>query len=1088
LDKGDRRIVYLDTAAGGDGRVTLENAELPGVATWTVDADHGSLPRFRPAFEAYRELLNTGSTKQLRQIIASDIARGPAAVPAEAMARSRPARLTFSEAPPQNELDVLSSGMARAPRPTPPPSSLRINIENADLTYISEPLLIGHYRSSRLSGAEAVMNRALNGAMSASLQRGLYPTGPGTYQAFLNAMTNPSNPWQLPRPEAVIVAGLGPEGELRGSDLVSTVRQAVIGWAQRLTERTPVPAGFALAATLLGSGGSGITAGQSAQMIAQGVREANEQLAEVSTVPPRWPRVDQLKIIELYLDRANEAWNALQALAASAPARYSVGSTIVQGTGWLRRPVDAGYRGSDYDFISALIVRTEDDTDEIGYTINSKRARNEVRPQPMQVRLISNLMKSASDSTKTDTQIGRTLFTLLVPADLEPFLGGSAATMLELDEGTSAIPWEILESPTSSDRQKPWAIRTKLLRKLRTATPTIAVNSATADDGILVIGDPACDRSIYPRLFGARREAQEVADCLTKATSQFSDRAPSAQARVTSVISGPNPGDPEPDATTVINEVFPKWWRIIHVAGHGEPPIADGKHIDTRGVVLSEGSFLGAKEIAALRVKPELVFVNCCHLATDDPDRQLKPTNYDRAQFASGVAHALIKGGVRCVIAAGWAVDDAAASVFAKAFYKALLGGARFIDAVGTARENAYACGCNTWAAYQCYGDPDWQFRPTTGDAQSPTSWLGQEFSSIASAQLLLLALEQIAVQSEYQGTPADVQASRLRYLEATFGQYLDRGDVAEGFGKAWSKSGHFAESIAWYERARQAQDGRASLVAVEQLANAKIRQAWNNIKDDPAPSAAAIGQARDAIKEASDLLDTLLALAPTYERESIYGSAFKRLAMLETKAGRTAQEKAAIGRMWQHYRAAEMIARKTQTHPIFYPAMNRIAAQLVLYGGTKPLKDGEFKVVRKSMASVSPDFWSVVGQTELDVFVSIANGRLSQNLDSLVKDFRKHHARVSNPRMWGSVLDNATFVLSGYGRLASQSERTAGDQLLGELKLLVGATTPAPPGKSTVIRRTPKLRPKGGKHAAKAKRHRGSDLAGPGSSTERGR
>jgi len=32
----------------------------------------------------------------------------------------------------------------------------------------------------------------------------------------------------------------------------------------------------------------------------------------------------------------------------------------------------------------------------------------------------------------------------------------------------------------------------------------------------------------------------------------------------------------------------------------------------------------------------------------------------------------------------------------------------------------AYALGGNTWAAYQCYGDPDWQFRWETADAQRP--------------------------------------------------------------------------------------------------------------------------------------------------------------------------------------------------------------------------------------------------------------------------------------------------------------------------------------------------------------------------------
>ncbi len=264
---------------------------------------------------------------------------------------------------------MLAPAAAPAASPTPPAASLSITVVNGDLTYIAEPMLIGHYRSLRLTGAEAVMNRALNEAMSASLQRGLYPTSSGTHQVFMNAEVDPDNPWQqLPRPEAVIVAGLGAEGELRGSDLVNTVRQAVIGWAQRLTERDPIPAGFTLATTLLGSGGSGITAGQAAQLIAQGVREANEQLAddgsvpprplaEHSDIPPRWPRVDQLTIIELYLDRASEAWNALQTLASSASALYTVSPTIARATGALRRPAEAGYRGADYDFVSALVAK-----------------------------------------------------------------------------------------------------------------------------------------------------------------------------------------------------------------------------------------------------------------------------------------------------------------------------------------------------------------------------------------------------------------------------------------------------------------------------------------------------------------------------------------------------------------------------------------------------------------------------------------------------------------------------------------------------------------------------------------------------------
>src|SRR6185295_19115341 len=110
-------------------------------------------------------------------------------------------------------------------------------------------------------------------------------------------------------------------------------------------------------------------------------------------------------------------------------------------------------------------------------------------------------------------------------------------------------------------------------------------------------------------------------------------------------------------------------WRIVHIAGHGELPSENGT---AGGVVLSTGTFLGPDEIATMRVVPELVFVNCCHLAARSVDQLLAadaPQGYDRVAFASGVAEALIKIGVRCVIAAGWAVDDVAAGTFATTFY-----------------------------------------------------------------------------------------------------------------------------------------------------------------------------------------------------------------------------------------------------------------------------------------------------------------------------------------------------------------------------------------------------------------------------------
>src|SRR5580658_4129434 len=94
-------------------------------------------------------------------------------------------------------------------------------------------------------------------------------------------------------------------------------------------------------------------------------------------------------------------------------------------------------------------------------------------------------------------------------------------------------------------------------------------------------------------------------------------------------------------------------WRIVHIASHGEllaPNVAPG------GIVLSNGLFLGSNEIGGMRVVPELIFVNCCHLAARSGDQLLADSQQasGRARFASGVAEQLINIGVRCVIAAGW--------------------------------------------------------------------------------------------------------------------------------------------------------------------------------------------------------------------------------------------------------------------------------------------------------------------------------------------------------------------------------------------------------------------------------------------------
>ncbi|MDH5538198.1 MAG: CHAT domain-containing protein, partial [Rhizobacter sp.] len=817
-------LYYLDAADDGDGRVTRDSALLPGVAAWQLRCGHSELPSEAGAYEAYLELLENGQTQRLQRVAAAGAAsRGAAGLaPSKALVRSRPSRVRRSPVRPPEVLDevfnpdrLLAEDFIPARR-----AALRVSVNNANLKFISKTLMLGHYAASTLTGAEHVVDYFIGGAMSASLAAGLYPEATGSHQMFVNTRHDPDSPLALPRPPHVVVVGLGEEGKLRSAQLTRTVRQATLAWAQRVAE-TPGQgaAHFELAATLVGSGGSGISVGMSAQAIAQGVREANDKLADGG-----WPQVSHLQLIELYLDRATEAWRALQLLGEAAPGHYAPAAAVSIGAGALRRPLDTGYRGTAYDFISAVTERGDDDEPRIVYTADTKRARSEVRAQAAQSRLVGELVKRASNDANRDTEIGRTLFQLLVPVEMESSLGGSGEMLLELDDGTAAIPWELLDAPDNGRgaSNQPWAIRSKLLRKLRTVEFRNQVSDARIEDDVLVIGEPLCDPALYPPLPGARAEAESVRDALS---GQLGLDA----SRVHALISTSN--SPGPDAAEVTGALLARRYRIVHIAGHGEPELLrEGKAPKMRGVVLSNDTYLGPHEVAAMRTVPELVFLNCCHLAAD-AGKLLKP--YDRSSFAAGVAKQLIRIGVRCVVAAGWAVEDGAANAFAAAFYHSLLRGQRFMDAVHAARLAAREISPhgNTWAAYQCYGDPDWAWRRGADPLRRAAAPVADEFVGIASPVQLSLALETLAVRSNTQGADPDLQREKIRHLEARFeAGWGGMGAVAEAFAVACAAAKDTERAIDWYRRAMAANDGSATIRASEQSANLRARQAWERV------------------------------------------------------------------------------------------------------------------------------------------------------------------------------------------------------------------------------------------------------------------
>ncbi|HVG44026.1 MAG TPA: CHAT domain-containing protein [Longimicrobium sp.] len=935
--------------------------------------------------------------------------------------------------------------MALVPPPPPAPPALRVSVVNGNLTFVAQPLLLGHYRAMALTGTERVMDDLVGGAMSVALGLGQYPELPGTHEVFINTRPNPRNPLQPPRPRSVVVVGLGDEGTLRATDLADTVRRGVIAWSNRVAEE-PAPAAFELAATLMGSGGTGISAGQSASLVAEGVLAANQRLAAAGR-----PVAARLLLIELYLDRATEAWRALRAQAEASAGAFALDDEIACGIGALPRPLDGGYRGARYDLITAVTVEGEHGNDAVSYVVNARRARTEVHAHAMQRPLLRELVAHASNDGSQDDGIGRTLFRLLVPVELEPFLAGTDEAVIEVDGGTAGIPWEMLDPGTGGAR--PWAIDARLLRKLRTADYRLRVVDATTENAVLVIGEPAVDDARYARLPGAREEARAVVKKLA------------GSAQVVGLVSG-DPPESGVGARKVIDTLLQRDWRIVHIAGHGEPPdTADGGSGDPRGVVLSGGIYLGAREIGGMRVVPELVFVNCCHLAARTGDELLRENEpgpggrYDRARFAAGVAQALIEVGVRCVVAAGWAVNDAAAQVFATTFYDQLVRGERFIDAVARAREATYRekTGGNTWAAYQCYGDPDWTFRRDAAAAAASPDPAPPEavYAGVASPSALRLALETLAVNGGFDDDERGALPGRLEYLETRFGaRWGGMGAVAEAFATAWAEADP-GRAAGWYRRALRANDGGASLRTAERLGGLRARLAWEALEafdpadggaDGQAALEARLDAARREIRAALELLQHLADdVQSSVERESLCGSAWKRLAQVEARAERPEAELAAIAAMRDRYAKAEALARGSGDTERYYPALNRMAAELITQMGNdgwSGFDSADLEDVRACLdarVDADPDFWSVVSQVDLLLYQAVARRDLAGARGSIEREYDDLYRRVGSGLKWASVSDQLKFVLAKYEARAADAERDAIAALWDRLREYAG-------------------------------------------------
>jgi CHAT domain-containing protein len=911
---------------------------------------------------------------------------------------------------------------------TSKPDTLHVSVLHGNLNHTSHPILLSHYEGDTIAGAERIVDKLVGNGLSQRYHLGRYPGKPGTVAVVLS----PPNEIQesLGVRHGAIVIGLGKWGELTPSALTQAVHQGMTEYCLHINQcgsspdPSKEPVELTINSLLIGSNTSAnIAVEDSVNAIVRGVILANRALAHrvLKKQHVALPRVTHIQFIELYLDVAVDAAKSAHRVAKRIEREFQAHVTVEphlkKGKGGQTRLVPTSSRGYWRRWAVSVIqdppppiplslpsvlkdrlraILQEDKTNDpkvwsalldlaftdgpsvtrrphkLRFLALSDRARAEVIVQESQPELIAQLIQRSIASKAFRQDTAKTLFELLIPLDLKDSLLSQDNVVFILDDVTANYPWELM-----IDTDQPLCVRMGMVRQLETADYDARARDSTSNN-VYVVGDPLTPPSSYQELPGARNEAKHVASLLE------------AQYKVTYSRS-------RPGALEVLNELVARPYRMIHIAGHGYYNEADIDTVGAKaGVVLSDGLFLTAAEIAMLDPIPELVFLNCCYLG------QTGGTAYNK--LAASISRELIRKGVRAVVAAGWPVQDDAALCFAQAFYTALLAGEPFGLALKKARGKTWdECkeSSTTWGAYQAYGDPDFTLNQQARARQTDNE------EAIVAAEEMLIELDRLALQNE----TADPAASRQALIDIEkrcASEWLKQGTFQERLGGAYGEHGLFKEAIDHYQRAAESEDtsNTATLRAIEQWINFAGRLGEKD--DNKAMIEAAIEKGR-----------RLLGIATTSERLNLMGSALKKLAQCETDVEKV---KVHLGQSAVYYRDA-VTRQQHEGVADHYPIMNAVVVETLL-----GKKDSEREVSLSACESLAQrgfnetrSAWDAIAIADVALMLAFLHRSLPQEQDNLVRTYQSAFKEsAASQREQNSVLTQMKFVINILGKLPS--------------------------------------------------------------------
>ena len=997
-----KRLEFIATAEG-DGTVTWASGRLAGVPMfYAPDTAHDELcsnAADRRIFRGYVELLTTGKTDQLSSA-PPVVSRAAGGEPARFVMPPLP---VTDDIPDERAARQLSfSGAVPLLRwvDAPVSSVIEVSLRHGDLAYARHAVLVGHYLGDTIVSAEAALDQRLRGALTRRRDLGLYPGASGSYAVFFNEEANG-------KPVGALVVGLGEVGSLSPGQLESGVRDALLDYALRVLNRpdlpppeNPQPMGGPRRARasclLVGTGAGAMRIRDSIEAMLRGALAANRKLEAAEL--DQQVLIDRIEILEVYEDVALSAARELAAVLDSAVLGASLH--------WSRRCIEEGEGrrrrrrfGTDVSWWQRLEIVLDAHGDRLRFIATTDRARAEESLAAGQLRLAESFIAQACGSAVSNADVAKTLFEMLLPNRLKESSPDQRDLVLLLDEHSARFPWEMLEDRWSHTGRPP-AVAGGLLRQLKTTEFRVPAAHAY-ENTAFVVGNPNLDGwEVFADLSGARHEAELVGSVLDE----------KGWSTLRSI---------DEKSESILGGLHAKPWRLLHLAGHGahefeiagEPMPVTSAISDSAatpaapsalsGMVIGRNTFLTPGDVEQMRYVPELVFINCCYLGkTQGRDA----TRYNALAANLGVQ--FIRMGVKAVIAAGWAVDDGAALTFAETFYRRLLAGDNFGDAVHVAREAAWSGhpGANTWGAYQCYGDPGYRLQrespPETATALPDYFSPGElvtDLRNLAESTRMTSnerGDEQVVVKRLRAQIERLLQRIPSERREDGCDGWLERADVAAALGFAYGEGRQFADAVLWLNKALGAVVGDCPIRAAEQCANFEVRlaaQEWAALQRQPArggrrrPVAPEVQQRIAARIEAGlRELESINARAPTPDRLGLLGSACKRLTWVQTE--RPARV-AALLKMAGYYRTAYDLGGQIDSY-----AFNNWAIACLLLAHEEPAYErGHWRPALIEMCTRQNETTLVLGEDDPSLWRSTGPADIEVVLLLLAADDAEH-------------------------------------------------------------------------------------------------